>query len=44
MAAVKPPLPTATAEEDDACKILWVKLIGKPTDKAPIMKPDSSFR
>jgi len=44
MAAVKPPLPTATAEEDDACKILWVKLIGKPTDKPPTMKPDSSFR
>ena len=44
MAAVKPALPIANAEEEDACKILWVKLIGKPSDKPPIMASDSSFR
>ena len=37
LAAVKPPLPKTTPEEDDACAILWVKLIGKKTDKPPIM-------
>ncbi|KAH8096334.1 hypothetical protein JL720_3701 [Aureococcus anophagefferens] len=37
LAAVKPPLPKTTPEEDDACAILWVKLIGKKTDKPPIL-------
>ena len=44
MAAVKPPLPAISAEEDDACSILWVKLIGKPTDKPPIMNPEPKKR
>lgn len=40
MSSVKPALPKISPAEDDACKLLWVKLIGRPTDKPPIMRPE----